>query len=178
MSYQAVIKALNSGGNSRLERGVMVISAGPKLASRLSKLKVGSRIAFSTATRPDLAGAKTGLGGGPTLVHDGKPWHWSNPLPFRHPRSAFGWNRDFFFLMQVDGRQVASAGMTFEELADYLVRLGCEEAINLDGGGSATLWVEGKVVNRPSQGRERPSCNTIMLIKRPSALSVRPATNS
>lgn len=168
-TYQASIKALNKNGNSRLEPGLMVISAGPKLASRLAKLKVGANVTFSTATRPDLAGARTALGGGPTLVHEGKPWHWSNLMPFRHPRSAFGWNQDYFFLVEVDGRQVASTGMTFEELADYLVRLGCEEAVNLDGGGSATLWVDGKVVNHPSQGRERPSCNTVMLIQRPSA---------
>jgi len=175
--YQAVISALNPNGNSRLRPGMMVISAGPKLAARLGRLKPGDPVTFSTATRPDLAGARTGLGGGPTLVHQGRPWHWSNPLPFRHPRSAFGWNKDYCFLVEVDGRQAASAGMTFEELADYLVRLGCEEAINLDGGGSATLWVDGRVVNSPSQGRERPACNAIMLIRRSSEQRTRSANN-
>jgi hypothetical protein len=166
-TYRAVIKALNENGNSPLASGVMVISAGPKLASRLSKLRVGASVLLSTATQPDLSGARTALGGGPTLVHNAKLWHWSSLMPFRHPRTAFGWNKDYFFLVEVDGRQMASAGMTFEELADYLVRLGCEEAINLDGGGSATLWVDGRVVNKPCQGRERPSCNSIMLIQRP-----------
>ena len=59
----------------------------------------------------------------------------------------------------VDGRQRSlSIGMTFTELAEYMIKkLGCQEAINLDGGGSATMWVLGNVMNSPSQGRERPA---------------------
>jgi len=59
-----------------------------------------------------------------------------------------------------------SVGMTFAELADYMVRLGCEEALNFDGGGSATLWVMGTVVNSPSEGQERPSANALVLVQK------------
>ena len=73
------------------------------------------------------------------------------------------------FLVQVDGRQSdLSVGMTFPELADYLVKLGCQNAVNLDGGGSATLWALGQVVNSPSEGQQRPGANSLVVyLRRP-----------
>jgi len=53
------------------------------------------------------------------------------------------------------------------ELASYLVKLGCQEAMNLDGGGSATLWVLGTVINEPSEGRPRPAANALVLVQKP-----------
>jgi hypothetical protein len=59
-------------------------------------------------------------------------------------------------LVTVDGRQSGwSVGMTLTELARLLVDLGCERGMNYDGGGSTTAWVNGAVVNRPSDGVER-----------------------
>lgn len=52
-------------------------------------------------------------------------------------------------LLIVDGRQVASRGVYLEELAAMMLELGCIEAINLDGGGSSTLVVNGTLLNRP-----------------------------
>ena len=87
-------------------------------------------------------------------------------MRMRHPRSAIGWNKEHIYLVVVDGRQLRlSAGMTFPELADYLVKLGCEEALGLDGGGSATCWAYGSVVNSPSQGHERPSANALVVLE-------------
>jgi exopolysaccharide biosynthesis protein len=78
-----------------------------------------------------------------------------------------GWSKDHYFLVEVDGRQSnISVGMTFPELADYLVKLGCEEAMNFDGGGSSTLWALGMVRNSPSEGDERPSANALVVIRR------------
>jgi exopolysaccharide biosynthesis protein len=93
--------------------------------------------------------------------------HWSGFLHMRHPRSALGWNKDYIFLVEVDGRQSnISLGMTFPELADYLIKLGCSEAMNLDGGGSATLWALGSVRNSPSEGDERPSANALVVVRK------------
>ncbi len=47
-----------------------------------------------------------------------------------------------------------------------MAKLGCEEAMNLDGGGSATLWVLGSVRNSPSEGEERPGANALVLMKK------------
>ena len=118
-------------------------------------------------TTPDLTGVDTAMGGGPTLVRGGKAMTWSS-IQVRHPRTAMGWSKTHYFLVEVDGRQPdLSVGMTFPELASYMVELGCEEAINLDGGGSATMWVLGQVVNSPSEGRERTGANGLVVIRRP-----------
>jgi exopolysaccharide biosynthesis protein len=66
----------------------------------------------------------------------------------------------------VDGRQRGSIGMTLEELASYLIKLGCDEAMNLDGGGSATLWCQGQLRNQPCDGRERPVANSLVVLRR------------
>jgi exopolysaccharide biosynthesis protein len=85
----------------------------------------------------------------------------------RHPRTAIGWNNDHFFLVQVDGRQRhLSVGMTPAELADYMAKLGCEGALNLDGGGSATCWVYGQVMNSPSLGQERNMANALVVVQK------------
>jgi exopolysaccharide biosynthesis protein len=94
------------------------------------------------------------------------PYEFSSMLE-RHPRTAFGWNKQWYFLVQVDGRQRdLSLGMTLEELSAYLVKLGCEEAVNLDGGGSSSLWFEGKVRNNPCDGYERTIANSVLVVRK------------
>jgi hypothetical protein len=79
------------------------------------------------------------------------------------PRTAAGVDRDgrFLMLLVVDGRRPAySAGLSFPELADEMIRLGCSDALNLDGGGSSTLVMRDqstgayRLVNRPSDGHD------------------------
>jgi hypothetical protein len=166
-NYTAQVRAMNETGNTRLQPNTMVLSVGYSLLSHLPRITNGAIVRISTATLPDLAGARTAVGGGPTLVSGGKPWHWPGFFQLRHPRSAIGWNKDYFFMVEVDGRQMGSIGMTFAELANYMIKLGCQEAINLDGGGSATLWVDGEVVNRPSEGYERAAANAVVLLQKP-----------
>ncbi len=65
-------------------------------------------------------------------------------------------------MVTVDGRTTAGVGMTLNELADYMIALGCNRAMNLDGGGSTTCWVNGRgVVNTPSDGSERSVAGAI-----------------
>ena len=131
-------------------------------------VKVGDEVQLSTATLPDLAGAEMAIGGGPRLVVDGKPMSgWKSPNQ-RHPRTALGWNKDFIYLMLVDGRQAGlSVGMSFQEMADYFIKIGCTHAMNLDGGGSASMWLLGNVVSSPSEGQERPVANGLVVVKKP-----------
>jgi exopolysaccharide biosynthesis protein len=87
----------------------------------------------------------------------------------RNPRTAIGWNDREFFMVVVDGRAPGlSVGMTFSELASLMLKLGCKDAMNLDGGGSSTLWLNGKVVNHPSsKGVLRQVANTLVLVQKP-----------
>lgn len=73
------------------------------------------------------------------------------------PRTAIGvrGDNDLVFVV-VDGRQSGySDGVTLPELADILISLGATTAYNLDGGGSSTMYFNGRVVNSPSNGGER-----------------------
>ncbi len=86
----------------------------------------------------------------------------------RHPRTAVGVNQDSskFFFVVVDGRQPQlSAGMSLQELADYLVSIGVHHGVNLDGGGSSTMVVDETIVNSPSDpAGERAVANGLLLL--------------
>lgn len=100
--------------------------------------------------------------------------------PDVHPRTAAGISADGRWLvwLAVDGRQFAySGGATTAELGEWLKALGCAEGLNLDGGGTTTLVIEGKngaeILNRPVHlgipGNERPSGSHLGVIARPLA---------
>lgn len=108
---------------------------------------------FSTDSNVDITN------GVPLLIKAGKidiTWEQEKTsksfAEMRHPRTAVAKLTDGKFLMiTVDGRQPGvSVGMNLRELADYLLSLGATDAMNLDGGGSTTMYVDGKVVNTPS----------------------------
>jgi hypothetical protein len=85
----------------------------------------------------------------------------------RHPRTALGWTPDGrLLLVVVDGRQPEySAGMSLDELTWLFQRLGASDALNLDGGGSSAMVVDGAVVNRPSDREgERAVGNALALV--------------
>lgn len=168
VKVRAKVRAIRDAGDTPLTPGIMVISLGPRLLVDAPVVDVGDIIELSTSTVPDLEGCQTALGGGPRLVMDGKPvGGWRNPHQ-RHPRTALGWNKDHLWLMLVDGRQPGlSVGMSFTEMADYFIKLGCTHALNLDGGGSASMWLLGQTVSSPSEGKERPVANGLVLIKKP-----------
>ncbi|MGZ8919834.1 MAG: phosphodiester glycosidase family protein [Limisphaerales bacterium] len=163
--YTAVVKAVHETGNAPTGTNTIILSLGPKLARTVPKPKVGTVIKISTETSPSLKGIPTAISGGPALVRDAEVLvGWS---AIRHPRTAVGWNKDFIFFVQVDGRQSGhSVGMTYSELANYMLKLGCEEALNLDGGGSATFWMLGQVINSPSRGQSRDIANGLVLIQK------------
>lgn len=109
---------------------------------------------------------QTAVGGGPVLVYDGKVRvtneeeglfiHGEKDM---HPRSAIGYTRDGrIIVLAVQGRTPGvAAGVTLAQEAKILLDLGCYEAINLDGGGSSCLLVNGKETIHPSdKGGERP----------------------
>jgi exopolysaccharide biosynthesis protein len=165
-NYSARVREVREGGNASVAPGTLVLALSGELAGRTPAVTNGAVLQISMATSPDLAGVHTAIGGGPTLVNSGKPSNW-NGHQTRHPRTAIGWNKTHLFFVQVDGRQRGlSVGMTFGELTEYMVKLGCEEAMNLDGGGSSTLWVFGRVVNSPCYGHEREMANSLVLVYR------------
>ncbi len=69
----------------------------------------------------------------------------------RYPRAALAVAGEWLLAVACDGRTSRDAGMTLTELADSLVELGATEALNLDGGGSASLVHHGRLRNRPRE---------------------------
>jgi hypothetical protein len=76
----------------------------------------------------------------------------------RHPRCALGLSRTELFAVACDGRRTGvDAGLDLPELARLMIAFGCEDAINLDGGGSATLVHRGHLLNRPYSSVDQPA---------------------
>ena len=93
----------------------------------------------------------------PAFVNDG------------HPRTAIAKLKSGqLLLVTVDGRQPGeSIGMSLTMLADLLIEFGAVEAINLDGGGSTTMVIKNKLVNKPSDATgERPVSDAILVYPR------------
>lgn len=87
----------------------------------------------------------------------------------RHPRTAIGVTKDGFLVLFVcEGRGMTEgvAGMTFAEEAAVLKDLGCTEALNLDGGGSSCLLVQGAETIKCSDGSQRAVSSVIILKKK------------
>lgn len=123
--------------------------------------------------------AKDVMSSGPLLMYNQQPEELDTTAftKLRHPRSAVGVKADGkVILLTVDGRQENSAGMSLPELTKLMKWLGCVSAINLDGGGSTTLWIssapENGVVNYPSDNKKwdhqgtRKVANVILLKKK------------
>ena len=115
------------------------------------------------------------MGSGPLLMMDGKDAYLdgSSFNVKRHPRSALATNEKKVFLITVDGRAPGVAdGMSLPEFTKIMHYAGAENALNMDGGGSTTLYVKGMgIVNHPSDNRqfdkegERYVVNSILFIK-------------
>ena len=175
----AVIHEVRDRGDTELKAGQWVLSIGPGLARKLPKVSPGALVRISTTTSIGLKDAGEAMGGGPILVRNGKRQkitnlsgsggYESSSMYERHPRTAVGWDSRYLYLIQVDGRQEGiSVGMTLEELGAYMAQMGCTDAMNLDGGGSATFWFNGKIRNSPCDGRERPIANALVIARKSS----------
>ena len=168
-TYKARVREVSTNGNAALDPETAVLSIGPKLAPKVPSLKPGDTVQLILETVPALSGVETAIGGGPALIQNGRVMTWKGWIHIPHPRTAVGWNKNDIFLVVVDGRQLdVSLGMTFAQLAKYLRKLGCEQAMNLDGGGSTTLWAFGDVRNSPSEGQERPAPNALVVVRKDS----------
>ncbi|SFX96171.1 phosphodiester glycosidase family protein [Streptomyces atratus] len=119
------------------------------------------------------------LGAGPALLRGGETWINDAANGFtgdtsteRQPRTVAAVKADGTLLLAVfDGRSPASAGVTLREAAEILRSLGARDAINLDGGGSSTMVVNGRLRNRPRSAegapvRERAVADALVVVAR------------
>lgn len=143
-----------------------VISGPKKLLQPLLKDK---EVKLDIKTIPEWKNIKHIISGGPYLVKDGDVFvdmtaQKLRAIGGRNPRTAIGYTSDHnFILVTADGREGSSIGMTLMELANFMKSLGCIGAINLDGGGSTVMYVNGSVVNKPQVKGGIPLSNALVL---------------
>lgn len=122
---------------ARIWQAKKAIGAGPLLIKNGVKVQqeVAELIDSTSGINPDTAGPRTAV----AKLADGS-----------------------IVLMVLDGRSTLSRGVTTTELRDILFKLGATEALNLDGGGSTTMVVNGVVLNHPSDGTQRYMPSVVM----------------
>jgi hypothetical protein len=171
-TYQARVREIHLTGHQTPATNLAALALNGFAKTNGAPLKVGDILELSTDISPNLGSARVAIGGGPLLIKNGKAEPWplrsaSNPYQPRHPRTALGFDARHLFFVVVDGRQAnLSIGMSMVELVELLQKLGCTEAMNLDGGGSSTFWLNGKVMNSPSDWRERAVANALIVVEK------------
>lgn len=176
-------------GNSRIPENGYVLSMGQVYAEYVSSIaQVGEDIATVISMIPYSTSPQGRplhmIGGGPRLLKGGRVYISKYEEKFRRDiakgraaRTAvgiIGGNQLLF--VTVDGRprtkkkrnrnESVSMGMSLEELAYFMLSLGARDALNLDGGGSSTMVIRDKVMNRPADGSQRSVSNAIILKKK------------
>jgi exopolysaccharide biosynthesis protein len=183
-----IISVSETKGGTPIPKNGFVISATGGKRSELSSVaavgKEGLVILGSFIENPETSATNAKMaftdvedivGGVPQLIKNGKidiPWEQEKTtksfVETRHPRTAVAKLKDGKFLMiTVDGRSESSGGISLNDLAAYLLELGAIDAMNLDGGGSTTMFLDGKVVNKPSDKEgERKVSDAILVFPR------------
>jgi exopolysaccharide biosynthesis protein len=178
-----IASVAETNGGTPIPKGGYVLEASGSKRTELSATAItgteGLVILGSYIENPVSSNAKMAftnvediVGGVPQLIKDGKidiTWQEEKTtksfVETRHPRTAVAKLKDGKFLMiTVDGRSESSGGISLYDLAAYLLELGATDAMNLDGGGSTTMFLDGKVVNHPSDKEGERKVSDALLV--------------
>lgn len=178
--YKVEVRACQSS-SLPVKDGTLVLSsrrtgAGAKW---IQSMKAGQKVRLTWNV--GMPGVLDVIGGNPMLVENGRiavdPTCTSWFCARNNPRTAVGLTSTNKVLMVVvDGRKSTSVGMTLARLAKYMQSLGARSAMNLDGGGSATMWIKGMgIVNDPTDSSgERSVTNALVVLPGNDANEVEP----
>lgn len=159
------------------DNGAVAISAKGKLSVHPADASEPGNVA-PAQTWPAALDAVSVVSSGPVLLVDGKDARLDENSfnRNRHPRSAVGTAGKKVYLVTVDGRNAENAqGVSLWEFTKIMRWIGADDALNMDGGGSTTLYVEGEngngIVNHPSDNKkfdrqgERHVVNSLLFIR-------------
>ncbi len=179
-----VVQIIDQKGSNKIPQGGYILSASGKMREELiNQLQIGTRVVhFVKQTSPTDSStgtlfktAENITNGVPQLIKNGKieiTWEQEKSsksfVETKHPRTAVAKLKNGkFLIITVDGRSEASGGIGLEGLAEILLQFGATDAMNLDGGGSTTMFLDGKVVNKPSDKEgERKVGDAILVFPR------------
>lgn len=162
------ISTISYGSTAIPENGYVI--SGPK--AKLEPFFSAKKISLDIKMVPEWENVNHIISGGPYLVKDGSVFidvtaQKLGAITGKNPRTAIGYTAENEFIMvTVDGREQASVGMTLGELAAMMKAFGCINAMNLDGGGSSVMYVNGRVVNNPAQKGGIPISNALTISER------------
>ena len=181
----SAVKDIRVGNSNIPQDGYVLSVSGPAAQFVADNIKVGDKIDTHIKIIPYNTSPKTiqhMVSGGPRLVKNGIAYITKYEEKFksdiakgRAARTAVGITKDNkVLLVAVDGlarnksarSDKESIGMTLEELADLMINLGAVEGMNLDGGSSTTMWIDGKVVNRTVSGSQQRVSNALVVRSR------------
>jgi exopolysaccharide biosynthesis protein len=120
-------------------------------------------------------GVTEGISFGPPLIVNGKPTIKKGDGGWGiAPRTAIGQREsgEVLFLV-IDGRTIDSIGATLKDIQDILLQYGAYNASNLDGGSSATMYFNGKIINKPSDKLGERTVPTAFIVEPPKGGDVR-----
>jgi hypothetical protein len=161
-----VVDSVGCASKALPRNGGIVLSAAPatKEATELLALSPGTEMTLHWTV--GWTNVFDIVAGGPVLLRDGQVVTTCDGSCGVHARTGVGVTASGeVVLVVVDGGQPKwSKGITLVEFARVMRDLGAVSALNLDGGGSSVMVVDGEVVNRPSDGRERTLSNAIVIL--------------
>ncbi len=153
-------------GATEIPAGKAVLYGTGANATFLQGLTVGQECSISTTmslvTYPSVDNVKEMVGGNTLLLRNGEAVQQGEVA--LHPRTFAGFDKDRtkMWVVAVDGRWGGSAGIILTDQANILKLLGAWDGINLDGGGSTTMVINGVQTNHPSDGNERAVGNAVL----------------
>ncbi len=169
-NIEAVVEAIVPGdGVTPIEAGKAVLWGRGTSETFLKTLSVGDKITLNLTTnlrsQPGLLKDFKELMGGSNniIMRNGELVDGTDDV---HPRTCIGFSKDenIVYFVVIDGRQATSTGVSLTECQGIFLGLGAWHAVNLDGGGSSVMIVNGDVVNTPSDGPVRAVGNGCLLV--------------
>ena len=167
-----VVGTASTNGNHQIAEGQGVLSASGTMAHYVTDLKEGDELEFTfTNTLNNYGGIAPDIrqmvGGNTIFLIDGQTVEQGDFS--RHPRTMLGYNKDRskVIFAVVDGRSAISSGATYYELADIMKWANADYGINIDGGGSSSLYLQKLgYMNQPSDGHERSVANGVYCVSK------------
>lgn len=192
LDQDRVVRAVQGQRGTSLPAGWMSVQGTGALAETLAAVDIGDRVRLRARLVTERGATQrvsedtTLINGGPVLVRNRREFITQARDGFVHPGDtsfAYGFvikrnprtfagvdSRGRTVLVTVDGRGTGDLGLSIPEEADVSRSLGLVDAINLDGGGSTTMTLNGQVISHPSDATgERPVGDAILVLPGSSA---------